>query len=90
MPKEYASPTHKLLNVFKEGRDKWKEKTIRVKKEIKLCKNRIIFLETSKEKFKNRAKELEALVTEMKAEISDLKSRLNNNTQESNGSKKKK
>ena len=67
--KQYASPKHKLFNVFKEGRDKWKIKAIKAKKKNKLCNNRITFLETSKAKFKNKSKELEKLVVELRAKI---------------------
>ena len=88
MKKDYASPTHKLLAVFKQGRDKWKEKAIATKKELKLCKNRIVFLEESKEKFKGRSKELKAIVTQLKSEIVNLQSQLNSDRQ-SNDIKKR-
>ena len=88
MKKEYASPTYKLLTVFKEGRDKWKEKTIRVKKELKLAKNRILFLEDSKAKFKKQTKELKKTVVQLQSEIADLKSQLH--TEEKSNDVKKK
>lgn len=89
MTKQYSSPTHKLLNVFRDGRDKWKTKTIQAKKEIKLNKNRILFLESSKEKLKEKAKMLDALVIKLRAEISAINLRPNNDIRESRGKKKR-
>jgi chromosome segregation ATPase len=70
---DYSSPPHKLLKLFKEGRDSWKEKTREAKKQLKLKRNRITFLEESKAKLKSRVEELEETLIALHAELSDLK-----------------
>lgn len=52
MATHYKTPLKKLVTFFRRSRDSWKEKTLQSKKELKLCKNRIRFLETSKAKLK--------------------------------------
>jgi len=74
----YASPKHKLLKVFKEGRDKWKIKAMEAKKNLKLKHNRMVFLETSKEKVQMENKSLKQQITELNAEVSRLKLSLAN------------
>ena len=54
----YASPNHKLLNLFKTGRDKWRKKHAQEKKTVKYFKNRVRFLEESKLSLKQQVSEL--------------------------------
>ena len=56
---DYKSPNHKLLKFFISSRDKWKLRAKAAKKEVKLCKNRIAFLEESKAKQKAKISKLE-------------------------------
>ena len=70
----YASPNHKLLKIFKEGRDKWKKKYSEGKKIIKYFKNRVLFLEKSKAslklkviRLKDQLKEQEILFREVES-----------------------
>jgi hypothetical protein len=56
----YKSPKHKLLKFFERSRDRWKEKALEAKNNVKLCKNRIKFLEMSKANLKAEVKNLKA------------------------------
>lgn len=38
---EYKSPVHKILQVLRDGRDQWKEKTLFAKYEIKKLKQQL-------------------------------------------------
>ena len=67
----YKTPLKKLVIFFRTSRDKWKEKTLQAKKELKLCKNRIKYLESSKAKLK-----LDLL--SLKQEIQDIRSKMSN------------
>jgi predicted RNase H-like nuclease (RuvC/YqgF family) len=74
MKTKYLSPVYKLLKLFKEGRDNWKRKTARAKKELKLRHNRIVFLERSKGKLKEKVSFLENKLVILQAELAQLKS----------------
>ena len=58
-PREYKSPTRKLVKFFHKSRDQWKAKCIDTKATVKRLKNRVRYLEASKEEWKNRALALE-------------------------------
>lgn len=77
---KYKSPTHKLLNIFRAGRDKWKSKAMEAKKKLKLKHNRICFLEKSKATYKEKNIALKQKVTELESEVSELNSRLSDQT----------
>ncbi len=55
---KYKSSLKKLVKFFKKSRDNWKNKAQAAKQALKLAKNRIRFLEDSKEKFKAEVKML--------------------------------
>lgn len=85
--KEYKSPRRKLVKFFETSRDKWKEKCLEAKYQIKLLKIKIRNLENSKAKYKNHAKEYEAKVAKlekqarkMEQEIQELKKNCNSGT----------
>jgi len=59
MSSQYKSPQGKLLKFFENSRNKWKQKAISAKKELKLRYNRIKFLEESKAKLKEKVAVLE-------------------------------
>ena len=65
--KHYKSPPRKLLKFFEQSRNQWKAKCGEAKKLVKRLKNRVCFLEKSKAHWKNRTKELEAELAQMKA-----------------------
>ncbi len=52
--KTYKSPQRKLLKFFEKCRNSWKAKCREAKRTIQRLKNRIRFLEQSKEPWKNR------------------------------------
>lgn len=65
--KPYKSPRRKLVVFFHKSRDQWKTKCQEAKKALKLLKNKIRFLEASKNYWKSRVKELEDEVAQLKA-----------------------
>jgi hypothetical protein len=74
MEDNYKSPTKKLIKFFGKSRDQWKAKAIEAKTKIKLCNNRIKFLETSKASLKA---EVEKLKLELKkARITNIQNDL--------------
>jgi hypothetical protein len=54
----YNSPRSKLLSFFRKSRNQWKEKCLVAKRLVKKLKNRVRFLEQSKEHWKGRVREL--------------------------------
>jgi hypothetical protein len=74
---DYKSPTHKLVKFFERSRNQWKEKAIKAKNKLKLCKNRIKFLETSKASLKIEVKKLQAELERTK--ITNFKERIEDN-----------
>jgi hypothetical protein len=58
MEDHYKSPIKKLVVFFEESRNKWKEKTIATKAQLKIAKNRIKFLESTKYELKMQLKML--------------------------------
>jgi hypothetical protein len=65
--KPYKSPPRKLVHFFEKSRDQWKAKCLQAKIAVKGLNNRIRFLESSQEHWKNRAKALEAELAQIKA-----------------------
>jgi peptidoglycan hydrolase CwlO-like protein len=79
----YKSPARKLVPFFEKSRNKWKAKCQEAKYQVKVLKNKIRYMDKSKEKFKMRVKELEneicqinAKEKQMEQEISELKKNL--------------
>jgi hypothetical protein len=58
MDSYYKSPTKKLVVFFEKSRNQWKEKTLATKLQLKIAKNRIKFLESSKNELKIQLKML--------------------------------
>ena len=71
----YVSPKHKLLKLFKDGRDNWKEKHAKEKKRIKYLKNRVHFLEESKASLKNQVSELKQKLKEQEFLLKNTESK---------------
>jgi hypothetical protein len=63
----YKSPPRKLLRFFDTSRTQWKAKCRTAKATIKVLKNRIGFLEESRERWKRRAQALEQEVARLAA-----------------------
>ena len=58
MNNDYKSPLKKLVVFFEKSRNQWKEKTLTTKVQLKIAKNRIKFLESSKSELKDQVKSL--------------------------------
>ena len=58
MDNNYKSPLKKLVVFFEKSRNQWKEKTLATKAQLKIAKNRIKFLESSKSELKDQVKAL--------------------------------
>ena len=56
---KYKSPRRKLVKIFEEGRNKWKEKCQVAKYNLKLLSNKVRYLEKRKTELTKRVKELE-------------------------------
>ena len=69
MSKVYKSPMGVLLDVFREGRDKWKAKCLEAKAQLKYQKQRVRFLESSKSHLKSEVKDLKEEVRYLKAQL---------------------
>lgn len=83
--KIYKSPIRKLSKLFKNSRNQWKAKCRKAKYKIKLLKNKIQYLEKSKDNLKMKLKRLENELERMKSkeiqmekEINDLKKNYKN------------
>jgi uncharacterized protein YlxW (UPF0749 family) len=64
---EYKSPRRKLVTFFEKSRDQWKEKSSEAKAKVKQLKNRVRFLEKSKEQLKNEVTSLKIELIKAKA-----------------------
>lgn len=73
---EYSSPIKKLAKFFEESRDAWKAKALAAKRKVKLCNNRIVFLETSKAKMKANCSAMAARKKELELQLSELQNKL--------------
>jgi len=51
----YSSPTYKLLAFFEESRDGWRAKAVERKKRIRELEKRILELQASRRKWKEKA-----------------------------------
>jgi predicted nuclease with TOPRIM domain len=69
---EYKSPKHKLVRFFARSRDAWKDKYQERVYETKILRNRMSYLENSKESWKRRAEEAEKENTQLRAELKTL------------------
>ncbi|MEA3643133.1 MAG: hypothetical protein VBE63_24800 [Lamprobacter sp.] len=78
---EYKSPLHKLVNFFKESRDKWKEKYQEARREIKSLKNKQYYREKKYRQQEERMRDLEKENKELKESLAQ-KDREKQETQE--------
>ncbi|MEE8292053.1 MAG: hypothetical protein V3R80_11265 [Candidatus Tectomicrobia bacterium] len=65
--KQYKSPRRKLVKFFEKSRDQWKTKYLSAKTRVKRLTNKVRFLEASKAHYKERVKELERELAQVKA-----------------------
>lgn len=71
----YTSPPRKLIRFFLKSRDQWKAKCQDAKAGVKRLENRVRFLESSKENWKDRASALAAENAQLKAQLQHLQDR---------------
>lgn len=70
---QYKSPTRKLISFFNKSRDKWKEKCINAKKEIKNLKNNLRYLKNKNQDLKDENSALRKRLAEITNEAEVLK-----------------
>lgn len=66
--KTYRSPWRKLLRFFERSRDNWKRKCLEAKVTVKRLSNRVRQLETSRNLWKERAKQSEEQLRQIREE----------------------
>ena len=66
---EYKSPKHKLVRFFARSRDLWKDKHQDRVYEVKILRNKVLYLEKNKESWKQRAIEAEQEIKKLKTEL---------------------
>ncbi len=76
--KVYKSNETRLVYLFKEGREKWKERALSKQKKLRAMEIKVRDLALSREKWKEKAKQLEASLQEKELEIEEFKKKLAN------------
>ena len=71
--KGYKSSETRLLYLFKDGREKWKERALSKQKKLRAMEIKVRDISLSREKWKEKALELEASLKEKQSEIESLK-----------------
>ena len=72
--KEYKSPIRKLAAFFEKSRDRWKDKYIGAKADVKRLKNKVRFLAESKNALKQRLKVLEYEMNQLRSQKQEMES----------------
>ena len=72
--KEYKSPIRKLAAFFEKSRDRWKDKYIGAKADVKRLKNKVHFLVESKNDLKQRLKVLESEINQLRSQKQEMES----------------
>ncbi len=67
--KGYKSSETSLVYLFKNGREKWKERALSKQKKLRAMEIKVRDISLSREKWKEKALELEASLKEKEAEI---------------------
>ena len=76
--KGYKSNETRLIYLFKEGREKWKERALSKQKKLRAMEIKVRDISLSREKWKEKAKQLEVILQEKELEIEELKKKLAN------------
>ena len=71
--KGYKSSETRLVKVFKDSREKWKQRALLKQKKLRGMEVKVRDLSSSREKWKEKAQKLEASLKEIEIEIEDLK-----------------
>jgi hypothetical protein len=69
----FCSPRKKLLRFFRSSRDRWKEKYMRAKRELKLMGNQVRAVENSREIWKQRYRAERQENAALRRELEELK-----------------
>lgn len=69
----FSTPLPKLVQFFKDSRDKWKEKAVERKRNLKKAQNQVYAVTNSRDSWKERAKASEERIEELEREIALLK-----------------
>lgn len=78
MNNDYKSPLKKLVVFFERSRNQWKEKTLATKMHLKIAKNRIKFLESSKSELKDQVKSLKEEKKQLEIQLESVASQQSN------------
>lgn len=69
----FCSPRKKLLRFFRGSRDRWKEKYMQAKRELKLMGNQVRAVENSREIWKERYRAERQQNAALRRELEELK-----------------
>ena len=76
--KGYKSSENRLIKLFKEGREKWKQRALSKQKKLRSMDIKVRDISLSREKWKEKAQQLEASLKEKEAQIEELKKKITN------------
>ena len=74
--KGYKSSETRLLYLFKDGREKWKERALSKQKKLRAMEIKVRDISLSREKWKEKALQLEASLKEKEFIIEKLKKKI--------------
>jgi hypothetical protein len=74
--KGYKSSETRLVYLFKDGREKWKERALSKQKKLRAMEIKVRDISLSREKWKEKALELEASLKEKQFIIEELKKKI--------------
>ena len=66
---EFKSPLRILVRAFRKSRDKWKQKYMEIKKEIKRFRNQAADARKSREMWKRRGEQFQSRIQELEAQL---------------------
>ena len=76
--KGYKTTDTRLVNLFKDAREKWRQRALSKQKKLRPMDIKVRDISLSREKWKEKAKELEAILQEKELEIEELKKKIAN------------
>ena len=71
--KGYKTADTRLVNLFKDAREKWKQRALLKQKKLRAMEIKVRDISLSREKWKEKALKLEASLKEKEAEIEAIK-----------------
>ena len=74
--KGYKSSETRLVYLFKNGREKWKERALSKQQKLRAMETKVRDLSSSRDKWKEKALELEASLKEKEKAIEELKKKI--------------